>query len=183
METPVQIDFRACDNADGFRARIEDQVAQLEAHFGRITACRVVVHGPGDHHQKGGHFEVGVHLMLPDGRTVDVDREPLQDERYGDAWFAINDSFRRTRRILQDNVARMRGDVKEHQHAPIATVMLLRPQQGYGFLETDDGREIYFHENSVLHSGFSRLTPGARVAFIEDTGDKGPQASMVRIIN
>jgi cold shock CspA family protein len=123
------------------------------------------------------------HLVLADGQTVDVNREPRQDERYGDAWFAINDGFRRTRRMLQDKVARTRGEVKNHLHAPIATVLLLRPQQGYGFLQTADGREVYFHENSVLDGGFSRLTPGIPVTFMEEKGSNGPQASMVRIID
>ena len=37
-----------------------------------------------------------------------------------------------------------------------------------------------FHRNSVLDGGFSRLTVGARVAFAEEMGENGPQASTVR---
>jgi cold shock CspA family protein len=49
-----------------------------------------------------------------------------------------------------------------------------------GFLESDDGREIYFHRNSVLDGAFPRLEIGAQVSFAEEAGDKGPQASTVR---
>jgi 'Cold-shock' DNA-binding domain len=41
---------------------------------------------------------------------------------------------------------------------------------------------IYFHQNSVLNDAFSRLTPGTRVAFAEEIGEKGPQASSVRLL-
>ena len=58
----------------------------------------------------------------------------------------------------------------------------MQPEEGYGFLKTGDGREIYFHRNSVLDDAFARLKPGARVAFSEEMGDKGPQASTVKLL-
>ena len=44
------------------------------------------------------------------------------------------------------------------------------------------GYEVYFHRNSVLDGAFRRLTVGARVTFVEEVGDKGPQASTVRLL-
>ncbi len=55
------------------------------------------------------------------------------------------------------------------------------PGEGYGFLTTQDGREIYFHQDSVLNRGYSSLRIGAKVTFAEEEGEKGPQASSVRI--
>ena len=52
---------------------------------------------------------------------------------------------------------------------------------GFGFLKTSDGREVYFHRNSVLNDAFPRLKVGTRVTFAEEEGDKGPQASTVRL--
>ena len=43
-------------------------------------------------------------------------------------------------------------------------------------------RRIYFHRNSVIDGGFDRLAVGAHVAFTEEEGDKGPQASTVRML-
>jgi cold shock CspA family protein len=57
----------------------------------------------------------------------------------------------------------------------------LFPEEGYGFLATPDGREIYFHRHSVLHPGFDRLAIGTEVRFVEESGEKGPQASTVAI--
>ena len=77
---------------------------------------------------------------------------------------------------------RLQGEVKQHDGPPTATVARLDPAGEYGFLETGDGREIYFHRNSVLDAGFSRLTVGSRVSFVEEAGEKGPQASTVKLL-
>jgi hypothetical protein len=55
-------------------------------------------------------------------------------------------------RQLKELVERQRGEVKEHpQQQAMALVEKLFPDQEYGFLRTLDGREVYFHSNSVLH--------------------------------
>jgi cold shock CspA family protein len=51
----------------------------------------------------------------------------------------------------------------------------------FGFLRTSDGREIYFHRNSVLDGGFDKLRPGTAVTFVEEQGEQGPQASTVHV--
>ena len=44
--------------------------------------------------------------------------------------------------------------------------------EGYGFIETADGREVYFHRNSVLDDAFEHLTVGSEVRFAEEMGRK-----------
>ena len=51
-----------------------------------------------------------------------------------------------------------------------------------GFIETDDGYEIFFSRNAVLNDAFDQLVVGSEVRFVEQEGDKGPQASSVRLI-
>jgi len=182
METPLQLDFQGMDATDSVRASVLKHVHVLEERFGRITACRVVVKAPGDHHRKGGLYEINIRLSLPQGREVDIGRTAVDDERHADLNFALNDAFKRTRRRLQDHARRMQGRVKAHVGQPIATVARLDDTAGFGFLETTDGREIYFHRNSVLNDAFSRLAPGLRVAFSEEMGEKGPQATTVKLI-
>jgi cold shock CspA family protein len=41
---------------------------------------------------------------------------------------------------------------------------------------------VYFHEHSVIDGGFARLDVGSEVAFVEETGEKGLQASTVRLL-
>lgn len=181
METPVDIDFQGMQGTPTVQGSIEAHVAKLEQRYGRITACRVVVKGPGAHHRIG-LYEINIRLALPGGREVNVARTPQADERYSDLPFAINDTFRRARRRLQDHVRRMQGQVKQHENLPVGSVTKLDPSGEFGFLETSDGREIYFHRNSVLDPGFSHLAIGARVSFAEEAGEKGAQASTVRLL-
>jgi cold shock CspA family protein len=182
METPIQIDFQGTDASPALRSMIESYIDDLESRFGRITACRVAIKAPGGHHRTGGLLEVNIHLSLPEGREVKVSRTPQNDERYSDPAFAIGDAFKRARRQLQDHVRHLQGKVKTHEEAPIGTVTKLDPERGFGFLESADGREIYFHQNSVLNKAFGRLETGTRVLFSEEMGEKGPQASTVRLL-
>jgi len=181
METPVEIDFQGMVATPSLQTSVEQHVAKLEQRYGRVTACRVVVKGPGSHHQTG-RYEINIRLALPNGREVNISRAPTGDERYTDLNFAINDSFKHARRRLQDHVRKLQGQVKQHEGEPIATVASLDASGEFGFLKTDDGREIYFHRNSVLNEAFNRLEPGTRVSFAEERGEKGPQASTVKLL-
>jgi cold shock CspA family protein len=53
------------------------------------------------------------------------------------------------------------------------------PLEGYGYIETPDGREIYFHANSVINNRFKSLKLGSKVSFTEEAGE---QAGTVRLI-
>jgi ribosome-associated translation inhibitor RaiA len=112
VQTDPQVDFQGFDPPARVRERIAAQVHKLEDRFGRITACRVVVRAPGGRHRSGGLYEVNIYLALPDSREVGVERTAELDERHSDPLFAINDAFKRARRQLQDQVKRMRGQVK-----------------------------------------------------------------------
>lgn len=57
----------------------------------------------------------------------------------------------------------------------------LLPARGMD-LETADGREVYFHLNSVLDDSFDRLTVESEVRFVEEMGEKDPQASTVHLV-
>jgi cold shock CspA family protein len=182
MQTPVQIDFQDMQARPEVRASIEKHVADLELRYGRVTACRVVLKGPGGHHRTGGLYEVNIHLALPNGREVNAGRTPRADERQADLAFAINDAFKHARRRLQDHVRRLQGQVKQHENQPTGRVKNLDASGEFGFLEAADGHEVYFHRNSVLDDAFSRLAVGTQVTFAEEIGEKGPQASTVRLL-
>lgn len=180
MQTPVQIDFQGMEAKTEIRSEIAKHLSLLEERYGRVTAGRVVLKAPGGHHRTGGLFEINIRLSLPEGREVNVGRTAPADERHSDLSFAINDGFKRARRQLQDHSHRLQGKVKVHEAPPIATVTRLDPSGEFGFIETSDGHEIYFHRNSVLNGGFDDLKVGARVTFAETMGDKGPQATTVK---
>lgn len=183
MQTPVEIDFQGMAGTEATRSVIAKHVEELEGHYGRVTACRVVLKGPGQHHRTGGLYEVNIRLALPSGREVNVGRTAHEDERHSDLDFAINDAFKRARRQLQDQVRRLQGQVKTHEAAqPVGTVQRLDASGEFGFLADHEGREVYFHRNSVLDGAYDRLAVGTRVTFVETEGEKGPQASTVKLL-
>ncbi len=182
MQTPVQIDFQDMTATPKVQADVEQWLAKLEQRFGRITACRVVIKGPGGHHRTGGLHEVNIRLALPNGREVNVERTARADERHSDLDFAINDAFKRARRRLQDHARRLQGQVKQSEGQATGKVTSIDPLGEFGFLEAADGREIYFHRNSVLNGGFKRLEVGSQVLFSEDVGEKGPKATTVKLL-
>lgn len=107
MQIPLEIECQNVEAPEDLRATISDHVAKLEEHFGRVTACRVVVKGPSGRHHTGGLYDIHIRLALPDGREVNVGRTATQDERHADLAFALNDAFKRARRQLQDEAQRL----------------------------------------------------------------------------
>ena len=144
-----------------------------------MVGCRVVIEAPHRRHRSGNLFHVHVDATVP-GKELVVRRDPREHGSHEDVRVAIRDAFDATRRELKDEARRRRGQVKRHAGALHGRVAMLDAVKGFGFLQDDDGREIYFHANSVL-DGFDRLTVGSRVRFQEERGVEGPQASTVTI--
>ena len=182
MEHSPRIEFQGMASTAPIRDLVERRLINLEEKFGRLAACHVVIKAPGEHHRQGAPYEVKIRLALPGGRDVNVERTPDLDERHGRLEFAIDDAFNKARRQLQDRVRRMQGAMKAHEPHPIGTVTKVFREEGYGFLETSDGSEFYFHRNSVLNDAFARLVVGDRVNFAEEMGEKGPQASTISLL-
>lgn len=178
MKIPLQVTFRDMSPSDAVSARIEQEMERLDSLFGGIMACRVLVESPHRHHHKGNLFHVRVDLTVAGGEIV-AGRDPAGRHAHEDVYVAIRDTFRAVRRRLEDYARKRRGHVKWHVEPNVAVVARTLSAEGYGFLQTAEGREIYFHENSVLDGGFESLEPGSEVRFVEAAGEKGPQASSV----
>lgn len=181
MESQVRIEFENMTASPKLRDAIDQHLAELAKHFGRLTAGRVIVRGPGDRHQTGGQYQVSIRFALPEGREVNVGRTPPADERYSDLTFAVDDAFKRARRQLQDQARLLRGQTKHHEAEPVGTIVRVDPSGEFGFLEGASGEEIYFNCNSVVE-GRSSIAVGARVSYVEEAGEKGAQASTVKVL-
>ena len=77
---------------------------------------------------------------------------------------------------------RASGKIKLHEVKAHGRVSKISAEVDYGFIATPDGREIYFHRNSVIDNAFDRLSVGSEVRFAEELGEKGAQASTVHLI-
>ena len=84
--------------------------------------------------------------------------------------------------LAQNFARKQRGDIKHHDVPLHGTISELIPMEDYGRIMTSDGREIYFHRNSIMEGNFDSLESGLEVRFVETTGDAGPQASTVHIV-
>ncbi len=55
-------------------------------------------------------------------------------------------------------------------------------EKGYGFIENEEGGDVFVHFSSIQKDGFKTLEEGQTVSFEIVTGAKGPQASNVKIV-
>ncbi len=55
--------------------------------------------------------------------------------------------------------------------------------KGFGFLEQENGPDVFVHFSSIKAEGFKTLTEGQKVQFEIQDGQKGPQAANVTIIS
>jgi cold shock protein len=62
------------------------------------------------------------------------------------------------------------------------TVKWFNDQKGFGFIEQDEGSDIFVHHSSIDMSGFKSLAEGDRVSFNVGKGKKGPAAENVKKI-
>jgi len=183
MQIPLQITFEGgLEASDALQQRIEREARKLERFHDRITSCRVAVIGRAHRRRQGDLYAVRLQITTPVGGDVVVDRNPPADHAHEDAFVTVRDAFAAARRRLQDRRRRAQGQVKVHEAPPEGRVSRVLRDEGYGFIETGDGREVYFHRNAVLNGGFDRLERGSVVRFAEAEGEKGPQASTVHLV-
>jgi cold shock CspA family protein len=178
---------------------VRQEAAHLDSYYNHIMGCRVMVEAPHRHREEGEHHHVRIYLTVPGGEIV-VKREPSLHSRQQDVQeeeltkdreiershkhlqVAIREAFDTTRRKLQDYARRQRLDVKTHEGKPRGRVCSLYPEEGHGYIETRDGSEVYFHRNSVLLGDFEHMRVGSAVSFVEEEGERGPQASSVALL-
>jgi cold shock CspA family protein/ribosome-associated translation inhibitor RaiA len=182
MQVPLDIAFEGLEASAALRERIEKEAAKLERFSSRITACHVALLGRSGRRRQGDLYQVRVRITAPGRADVVVDRNPSLDHAHEDPHVAIRDAFDAARRRLQDHERRFSGKVKHHEGLPHGRIARLFPDQSFGFIETPDGLEIYFHRNAVLNGDFGKLKPGAQVRFAEEEGEKGLQASSVHLV-
>lgn len=197
MIRPVQVRCRNIQPREALEEVIRERAAWLETFYPDIVGCRVLLETPHRHRERGRHVRVRIELSLP-GEDVVVSHQPTLHDTLRDvegaahhkdddieavhkyAEVAVREAFDAARRRLQDFARRQRADVKTHETPGHGRVVELNDD--HGFIEAADGHRVYFHRASVLEEGLARLALGAEVAFVEEPGDKGPQASTVRVL-
>lgn len=61
------------------------------------------------------------------------------------------------------------------------TVKWFNPEKGYGFIEREGGEDVFVHFSAIQSEGYKSLQEGQRVEFDIENGQRGLQASNVRL--
>jgi cold shock CspA family protein len=181
MRLPLELTFRNMDRAAAVEADVREKAAKLDTFYDGVMRCRVVIEADHKHHHKGNLYHVRIDLTVPGAELV-VSREPKEHQAHADLYVAVRDAFDAARRQLEDYVRRQRGKVKHHEMPMHGRIRELHPMEDYGRIETPDGRDIYFHRNSVFGTDFDKLEVGTEVRFDEEAGDAGPKATTVKVV-
>lgn len=62
------------------------------------------------------------------------------------------------------------------------TVKWFNSEKGYGFIKTEEGKDIFVHFSAIVADGFKSLEEGQNVSFDIEEGNRGPQASNVVVL-
>jgi ribosomal subunit interface protein len=173
MQLPVQITFRGMESSAAIDTAVRERVGKLEQFHARIVSCRVVIEQPARHKQQGKQFVVHIDLKVPGGEIA------VNRDHHEDVHVALRDAFDAARRKLEDFARERRGDVKHHELTQSGKVARILAEEGYGFIATADGRELYFSRENVVTPPFEHLAPGTEVHFIEEPAAEGAQAKRV----
>lgn len=63
----------------------------------------------------------------------------------------------------------------------VGRVKWFNPEKGFGFIEREDGDDVFVHFSAIQSQGYKSLEEGQQVEFEIENGQKGPQAVNVRL--
>ena len=167
MPLPLQITFRHVARSEALESRIRAKAGKLEEFHPRISSCHVVVEEIDRHRHQGKQFTVRLDIRVP-GQELVIDRD-----HHEDVYVALRDAFDAAARKLAELARAKRGETKLHEPAEHGRVARLMPTEGYGVIETADGRQFYFSSDNFVSGTFARLEPGTAVQFIPDATGQG----------
>lgn len=181
MQQPLQITFRDIPPSENVETVIREKAEKLDQYFEKIMTCRVTIESPHSHHHQGQIYHVTVDITVPGAELV-ASRSSDKNHAHEDVYVAIRDAFDAAKRQLQEYKRKLKNKVKKHETPAHGQVAELAPDQDYGRIQTSDGRDIYFHRNSLVRGEYADLEVGSEVRFVEESGEEGPQASTVHIV-
>jgi len=172
----LQVEGRNVELRKSWQDKIEEEKERLfRHHAGLVHNLRVAIEGTSSH--KSGGFEVKLIATVPND-TVVVKRKgeavkPLLVEAFDTLGMQLKELQRKRRQTVKE------AEVGAARGLP-GTIKSIFPFESYGFLVTPDGREVYFHENSLKDTTMAQLVEGSTVRYGETEGLKGPQAAWVK---
>ena len=183
MQEPLQIAFHNMDASPALERRVRELFDRLERYCDDIVSARVVVEAP---HKQPHKSTIGVSISIGvPGRDIAVKREQrVHDADNHNVW-VLTEAFEAAARQLEDYSRIRRHDVKAQEpEQRYARVVRLYPEQDYGFIETREQPNVYFHRAVVREGRFDDLEVGSEVLYrlADEEGAMGPMASAIQPI-
>lgn len=170
---PVQITIRDIPNTPAIENHIRKKALKLEQFYQRINSCRIVITIPQKHKHQGKLYCVHIDLKVP-GKELVVNKKLSED-----VYIAIRDAFSALVRQLENYARKQRGNIKTHDNVNRGYIKRLLSDNGYGFIQSVDGREHYFSSTNVAYPNFLQLEVGDLVEFISVPASDGVQAHRI----
>lgn len=170
---PVQITIKDIPNSESIEMAIRNKASKLTQFNRRINSCRVVVESPQKHKHQGKLYSVCIDITVP-GKEIAVTHK-----RNEKLHIVLRDAFNAAVCQLKKLSQKRHGRVKTHQDVLHGHIMRLVPEDGYGFIEGDDGNEYYFSMTNVSYPQFKQLVIGDSVEYSSHMQGEGKQAHHV----
>ncbi len=173
----LKVEARNVELKKGWQMKIEEEKEKLLKNYASFVLHLRVSIAATTHHKEGG-YEVKIVASVPND-TVVVTRKgepvrPLLIEAFDVLTLQLKEILRKKRKSKKQAEPTNAGD-------SVGVINKVSPHESYGFITTYDDREIYFHENALKNAEIDDLVEGDSVIYGESLGDKGPQASWVRV--
>lgn len=187
MKIPPEITYRGVEKTNTIDALVQEKIQKLEEVCDYISGCHIAIEKPHDRPRSGSPFRVRLDITVPPGHEIVAESNPGEGKQYEALDVVIRDAFDAAQRQLKKlNEQQRQSDQAKNIHPEqetTALVVRVFRDEGYGFIKTLDGEEVYFHRNSVLLNDFDRIEVGTGVHCFVTQGEKGPQASTVKIVD
>jgi cold shock CspA family protein len=183
MDVESQVNFQNLERSEAVEKDILGKIEHLQKFHPRLVGCRVVVDAPHRDKRKGRIYEVRIDLSVP-GNDISVTREAGVNHAHEDIYVAIRDSFDAAKRLLEDRVRKMDAyRTKRHPEVRHGRLARIFKEDGYAFIECEDGHEVYFDRDSMTKDVCPRLEVGNNLRFKQLDGDKGPYGVQVSLLD
>jgi cold shock CspA family protein len=176
MNVPLEISYRGVDKTESIDALIREKAERLERFCNYLSSCRIAVEKPQAHQERGSGYRVRIDMTVPLGHELVAHRGASEGEPNRGA-SARGAGGLRGRRTAETGNEAPSGAAGSGAGGGDFSGRRLR------VLEDSGGRQIYFHRNSVINEDFEALRAGTGVRFVEEAGDKGPQATTVQVLS
>lgn len=174
----LKVETRNVELRKGWQKKIDEEKEKLVRHFANfLLRLRVSIEATA-HHKEGG-YELKLVASVPNDTVVVVRKGGNVGPLLVEAFDVLSSQMKEI--VRKKRESQKHSDAAMDDGAQFGVIRKVSPFESYGFIVSRDAREIYFHENALKDISIDSLTEGDSVVYGESLGDKGPQASWVRM--